>query len=189
MVAELGDSDMSWSHVGSVHAIAGAHFDVKSIPKQEAFSGKDADWREFSFTFKSYAYTLGIGSTLAAAEALPEAPVMSDMVAEVQEQSVLLYHLLIQVCKGKSRKVCMAAEEGNGFRLWWDLKREYEKPIPGRFQSWLCQLLNPKHWADSTAENFVTLLMDWELSIVNYEKQSGKKFDEDNKIATVIADQ
>ena len=80
----------------------------------------------------------------------------------------------------------MKSEEGDGFKLWWQLKREYESTVPGRHQAMFMALLKPEHWKEMSASQFEQALVDWELDFQNYEKQSGKAFDDDNCIATIL---
>ena len=131
--------------------------DARSVPKCDSFSGKDEDWIEWSFTFRSYVFVLGLGPTLIMCEALGAAPEAGDMEPTVARQSELLYHLLVQMLKGKAKKKAMAAEVSNGFKLWFELKESYERAVPGRHQSMLMQLLRPR-WAHVAPKEFESYL-------------------------------
>ncbi len=48
--------------------------DPQSIPKAEPFDGKDENWAHWSFTFKSFAWLLGLLENLEACEHLAVAP-------------------------------------------------------------------------------------------------------------------
>ena len=79
----------------------------------------------------------------------------------------------------------MTTEVANGFKLWVELKKSYESVIPGRHQTMLMALLRTD-WTAAASRDFESALIDWELSTQRYEAQSGKHFDDDNKIATVL---
>ena len=99
--------------------------DARSVPKCESFSGKDEYWSEWSFAFRSYVFVLGLGPSLILCESLGVAPETGDMEPNVVRQSELLYHLLVQMLKGKSKKKAMTVEVSNGFKLWFELKESY----------------------------------------------------------------
>ena len=117
--------------------------DSKSIPKADSFNGKVEDWSEWKFGFKSYITMLGLSGMVREAEANPEEPEIIDMTPEAEHQAHLLYHLLVQLCKGKARNIARGVEEGNGFKLWRALLREYEPDAAGRHQGMLGGLLAP----------------------------------------------
>jgi hypothetical protein len=121
-----------------------------------------------------------------AAMALAEPPELGDMTEPTAQQARMLYHVLVQVLKGKAKKLAMASEEGNGFKLWVALCREYESSVPGRHQSMLMALLKPLRWEHAKAADFEPLLLEWELEVQRYERQTGKSFDDDNRVATVL---
>ena len=78
-------------------------WDIRSIPKQEPFSGKEEDWAEWVFTFKSYAYCLGMSHGLREVETLTEYPDLVDMSNYMERQSELLYHVLVQLLRTEDR--------------------------------------------------------------------------------------
>ena len=109
-------------------------WDIRTVPKAESFLGKDEDWNEWAFSFRNHFYMLGSADLLEQAGASVTAPETTDMTEDVQSKSAMLYHVLVQLLKGKARRVAMASERGNGFKLWWELVRAYESHIPGRHQ-------------------------------------------------------
>jgi len=161
-------------------------WDIRSIPKAEQFSGNDQDWNEWAFSFRSYVYVLGLAELVEQAGDAEAAPESVDMSEEVRPKGEMLYHVLVQLLKGKARRIAMTVERGNGFKLWWELRRAYESHIPGRHQSMLMSLLKPEKWANVKSEDFEVSLLEWELDIQRYEQQSGKTFDDDHKVATVL---
>ena len=160
--------------------------DSKSIPKADSFNGKVEDWSEWKFGFKSYITMLGLSGMVREAEANPEEPEILDMTPEAEHQAHLLYHLLVQLCKGKARNIARGVEEGNGFKLWRALLREYEPDAAGRHQGMLGGLLAPTSWANLDKHSFESKFVEWEQAIVEYERQSHKRFDDDNKVAVVL---
>ena len=120
-----------------------------------------------------------------AVELLADPPDLVDMTREAEANAIMLYHVLVQMLKGKSKKRAMACEVGNGFKLWWELRHAYESMIPGRHQSMLMALLKPD-WSSVPARDFESAILDWELAVQRYEQQSTKNFDDDNKLATVL---
>ena len=84
--------------------------DAKTVPKVDTFSGKFEDWREWKFGFVSYISLLGGGQLLREAAAQPGEIVMSELTAETLHQGHLLYHLLVQITRGKARQLAMTHE-------------------------------------------------------------------------------
>ena len=166
--------------------MAAPMLDSKSIPKADTFNGKVEDWAEWKFGFKSYVTMLGLSIKMREAELNPEEPELIDMTTDAEQSAHLLYHLLVQLCKGKARNVARGTEEGNGFKLWRALLREYEPDAAGRHQGMLGGLLAPTSWANLNKHDFESKFIEWEQAIVEYERQSHKRFDDDNKVAVVL---
>ena len=94
--------------------------------------------------------------------------------------------MLVQLLKGKARRIAMSCEQGNEYKLWYELIRGYESKIPGRHQAMLMSLPMPEKWAAVRGDAFEVELLEWELDVQRYEQQTGKVFDDDNKVATVM---
>ena len=172
--------------LGKMAATSAVRWDIKSVPKAETFSGKVEDWIEWSFAFRSYAFVLGIQQEMRAVDAMRDPPETVDMTPEIERSGELLCHVLLKLLKGKARLIAMSSEQGNGYKLWYELIRSYESKIPGRHQAMLMSLLKPERWTGVKGDAFESELLDWELDIQRYEHQIGKKFDDDNKVATVM---
>ena len=109
-------------NIDSVTNMAAEHgFDIRQIPKPEGFSGKDEDWLEWTFTFRSYGHCIDLGEGMDHASRMATEPEMLDMTPQAESKSKMLYHLLVQLLKGKARKLAMQMTEPNGFGLWWRL--------------------------------------------------------------------
>ena len=124
-----------------VAGASSANFDLKQIPKSRSVSGKDEDWSDWTFSFRSYASLMGLGPAMKSCESLTAPPAIVDMTIDAENQAGLLYHILVQLSEGKARNLCKAAETDNGFHVWWLWIREYESTIPGRHQGMLMALL------------------------------------------------
>ena len=109
------------------------------------------------------------------------------MSADAAEKTKFLYHLTIQLVKGKAKRIAMSSPRGEGFALWWTLVRQYESQVEGRHQAMLVQIMRPIWPSDLTGEKFQEALLQWELDIQNYEHQSGELLPDKTKIAIVIA--
>ena len=83
-------------------AAAPAGWDLRSVPKCDSFSGRDADCLEWSFAFRSYAYVLQVEAQLHTCESLADSPETVDMDEPTERQSEMLYHVLVQLLKGKA---------------------------------------------------------------------------------------
>ena len=116
--------------LGKMTAAPAVSWDIKSVPKAETFSGKDEDWIEWSFAFRSYAFVLGIQQEMRAVDAMTDPPETVDMTPDIERSGELLYHVLVQLLKGKARRIAMSSEQGNGFKLWYELIRPYESKSP-----------------------------------------------------------
>ena len=58
--------------------------------------------------------------------------------------------------------------------------------LGGRHQSMLSGLLAPTGWRSSKTNEFASKLLEWEIDVASYEAQSGKVFDDDNRVAVVL---
>ena len=58
-------------------------WDIRSVPKADSFSGKDEDWNEWAFSFRTYVYMLGSAELLEQAGSHANPPETVDMTEEV----------------------------------------------------------------------------------------------------------
>ena len=119
------------------------------------------------------AYVLQVGAQIRTCEGLAEPPETVDMDEPTERQSEMLYHVLVQLLKGKARKKAMAGEVANGFKVWHELKKSYESVVPGRHQMMLMALVRP-NWMEIQSRDFESSLIDWEFSTFRDEQQSGQ---------------
>ena len=167
---------------------AGALFlDPRNLPKVDHFSGKDEEWAEWAFAFRSYMSLLGFEETMDATEKMDAPPDHSVMAESIAEKARLLFHLLVQLLRGKAKRLAMKCPRGQGYTLWWALVREYEAVVEGRHQAMLIHVMRPTWDVNMPAEKFNEALLQWELEVQQYEQQSGKTLHDDTKVAVVLS--
>ena len=62
-----------------------------------------------------------------------------------------MYHLLVQLLRGRAAAVARIAERHNGADIWILLKEEFEPGAGGRWSATLVGILDPK-WSRDAAE-------------------------------------
>ena len=116
----------------------------------ENFSGNDADWDDWKFSFIAYVNIKYFGMHELMTQAIAENVMSMDaMEDEAKRKSQQLYYILAMALKGKGRKIARTKQqvpEGNGFQLWKVLMQEYEPQVEGRHQSMLTVLLARPGW-------------------------------------------
>lgn len=87
----------------------------------------------------------------------------------------------------KPKRARSLVQESLGtYSKWRLLLAEYEPRVPGRHQAMLGGLLAPTGWKNLTRKQFETALMAWELTVNQYQAQSGKMFGDGNKVAVIL---
>ena len=74
-------------------------WDIRSVPKPDNFSGREEDWNEWKFGFRSYAHLMGLTAEMDGAAQLPDPPMAADMEVGTKARSSMLFHLLVQLLK------------------------------------------------------------------------------------------
>ena len=91
-----------------------APFDLRGIIKTEPFSGRDADWSDWAFGFRSHAALLGLGELLSATESSAQPPDLNDMDEDARRGAKLLWHVLVQAKLGPLRKASVQRRASYG---------------------------------------------------------------------------
>ena len=86
------------------------------------FDGSDAGWREWVFAFESCAGLLDLDGLMDSAVGRSSARVNDQDAGALdnglREKSRLLYHVLVQLLRGKAASIARSAERQNGADIW-----------------------------------------------------------------------
>ena len=84
------------------------------------FSGKDADWPDWSFQFDNYAGAVSseMLEHMELAGTRQDEIVLSTMAAPVKQHAANLAYILVGLVKGEIVQVFRKIERGNGFEMW-----------------------------------------------------------------------
>ena len=96
-----------------------------------------------------------------AVEDISGGPQAADMSPETLQQAKFLYHVSVQVVRGKARRIVMRSEVTNIIKLWMDLLAEYEGREPGRHQVMLVGLLKRERWTNFNVAQFDEAVLEW----------------------------
>eukprot|EP00971_Amphidinium_carterae_P013627 268573-Amphidinium_carterae.3 len=109
--------------------------DVKTLRHPGEFSGREQDWRQWSFKWEAYCALLGIEDEMTETVLHPpERLRMEGQGAEQKARSRPLYHMRVTSVSGKAFLKVKLAEKGNGYDAWSCLKtntslnKEHEEP-------------------------------------------------------------
>ena len=114
----------------------GMEFDSKLLGKPQAFSGKDEEWADWSFTTRAYLDCLdeSMSDALDLVTAGDRPLVLSAMSAPDPANSRKVYYILAQLLRGPPLLQLRQTEKGNGFLCWRKLherdtirKRRFER--------------------------------------------------------------
>ena len=119
------------------------------------FSGKEDDWRPWSFRATCWLALLpappdtdSVSDMLHTARSL-DAPIpLSSLGPEARQVSRTIFYVLVQSLSGRAYRLAESVEIGNGFELWRRLHAEYEGQAGGKKIAMLLGLLNPSWTAD-----------------------------------------
>ena len=96
--------------------------DPKNLPKVYSFSGEEAMWLEWSFGFRSYMLLLGLGGEMN--EIKQRGPPDPAILTQQQTaNSQFLFHFLVQLLKGKARRLAMKTRFCDGYLVARSSKR------------------------------------------------------------------
>ncbi len=90
--------------------------DTRSLAKPSPFSGKEADWAAWTFSFEAYCSLLHRDLTRRMEQAcdLPEDAALNDVDETTHELSRVLFALLVSLCQGKAVNILMNTQRHNG---------------------------------------------------------------------------
>ena len=162
--------------------------DTKILSRIGAFSGKDEDWRSWSFVFESTAGLIDLESILTQCEVADEFSLeLSKQAAPVQLRMKALYHLLVATVRGRALTMMQMVPKGNGAIAWKRMKLEYEPRSGGRLTAMLMGVLKPE-WDEAARKGIRTWELswkEWERSVAAYEEQATEIVGHGTKIAVL----
>ena len=160
--------------------------DTRGLLKPQSFAGKDQQWTDWAFIFRSYCSLLSprLRELMENAQ-VPPVPIGVPLDAVDQSLSRDLFHLLVLVCKGPAMQEVRRAQNAqgdNGFEAWRLLVKRYEPAERNRAFGLLNSVL--QHRFDS--KDILTSLSEWEERTRSYERSSGEKLPDGVLIATIL---
>ena len=138
--------------------------DTRTVGKLENFSGKAVDWSDWSFKATSWFALLQMEdgqspiAVLDAARDNPEVLEQGTFTVPVQNFSIILFTVLVQVVQGKALGIVKTSPRMNGLEAWRRLFREYESSSGTRLNALLGGLLNPG-WSEKPNADFMELFL------------------------------
>ena len=112
--------------------------DSKLLRAPQIFSGKDEDWREWSYSFRSLMRLMKCDACIQYAERMaPDELKLADFTPEIVVKAGQIQYLFSQACRGKAMELIQLSEEGNGLQSWARLMHEYQPKVGGRFNAML----------------------------------------------------
>ena len=150
----------------------------------DAFQGTDADWERYKFGFLTWITTVDSGYP----ELMKKAASQTDEIdlvemTEADEQlSTNLFAILVGQCQaGEIPAIAMLVPDRNGFELWRRMHARFEPENKHKPYAWLRALSNPTF--PTKESQWQRGLEEWEGEIAKYEREYGKDFDGDLKLA------
>lgn len=156
----------------------------KLVNPPDPFQGTDADWERYKFGFVTWIGTVDPSYP----DLLKKAESEKDEVAAVElsegdeQLSTNLFAILVGQCQhGEIPAMAMLVPDRNGLELWRRMYARFEPENKHKPFAWLRALSNPTF---PTKESLWQRgLEEWEGEIAKYEREYGKSFDEDLKLA------
>ena len=156
----------------------------KLVNPPDAFQGTDADWERYKFGFLTWITTVDSGYP----ELMKKAASQTDEIdlvemTEADEQlSTNLFAILVGQCQaGEIPAIAMLVPDRNGFELWRRMHARFEPENKHKPYAWLRALSNPTF--PTKESQWQRGLEEWEGEIAKYEREYGKDFDGDLKLA------
>ena len=191
---QMSDAVSHAAAAAAAAAVAGMHSNTtqrqqdsnmhKYVEKPDAFLGTVGDWERFKFSLSTWSITVDpkLPENLEACSKLTEELSEVDMTEPSIALSHKLYVILVGLAKlGDVPKMAKQIRDKNGFELWRRMCQTFEPQTTNKPLAWLRILNNPKF--PSEEHLWQKGFEDWESEVCLYEAETGKIFDEDNRLA------
>lgn len=137
--------------------------DVKGIGKLPTFDGTQSGFNDWRFRFEVSMSLLQLKDGMAAAAVSRTSLEFSDLSAQQQYKTRVLYAILVQQIQGKALSIARLVDNENGYEVWRRLVLEYDPESKIRTSRMLVGILRPTFGENS--ETFTKNLLDWEFSV------------------------
>ena len=157
--------------------------DTRVIGKPGEFAGDVTKFADWSFKMKSYlgAVDHRYQGKLMEAEQSQVTIRNATMEPDVARLSTQLYYILVMTTSGSALDKCHNAGVNEGFEAWRQFVLEWEPKLRSRFVGLRMQAMAYKFTGD-----IPSALAAFERLVRDYESQSNKKIDDDEKIGVVL---
>ena len=158
---------------------------LKGVAPPPVFSGRQEDWAEWCFKFRSAMDLLTIGKYLRLAEPVGRPITMTpqEMSPAVKKKSELLHAILVAVCNGKAFTLLKLVWENNSLGVSRLLADEYAPKAALRHAAMLSSLLKPVFY-DLT---FIEEWHAWEVKVSRYEEATSRQIPDGAKTTAFVA--
>ena len=165
--------------------------DPKTLVKPDVWHPQTVDeeqsgWPEWSFLFKSYLtfmedeYKVNFETV---EQDIDRELKLVEYTDEMRERAKKLYAYLVSFLKGRPLRVVRAILDGDGFRAWQQLCREFQ---PQTIQRELGLIQALVAYPVFEKGKIMESVMKYERLVSDYERLAGSSLDENLKIATLI---
>eukprot|EP00971_Amphidinium_carterae_P292553 5807951-Amphidinium_carterae.1 len=145
-----------------------AILDTRALTKPPRFSGRDDDWRDWSFQFTSYiglvSNKMHVQMQACARRTEPLQP-MTVLIEQLMMQSRNLYFSLVQLVGGRALAILRAIPDQHGFEAWRRLSMTL-------------------HFEPAIATNY----LQWKADVHRYQRRSGKELAVETRLQMHIAE-
>ena len=138
--------------------------DTRVLGKPPTFHGKEADYPEWHESFLSWAGLFNgvVAGHLELAKTHPREIVFDQLPAEMQVMTQMVFHMFMQICRGRALTIIRRVPRRNGFEAFRRLHDRFYIKTDGKNIADLQHLMNPVWKKDG--EEFEDDVEDWESS-------------------------
>ena len=161
--------------------------DLKLLAKPPNFAGDPEHWSNWKFALVNWLSLVDMDypSLMEQVGGRTTHVDVDEHNADLVRQTNLLYVLLASLLTGRAQVFARSIPDRNGFELWRLLSQEFEPARTSRALVQLIEVINFRLDVGGEA-TFLERLMTWERLTHEYEKQHGKKIDEDLRRACLL---
>ena len=160
---------------------------ARLLGRPKSFSGREAEWHDWSLKFGATAATLSEHASLWMSDALR---MSTEITLDQPSQGTAkifarqLYTLLIHLCEGRSLALVRGAPDHNGLEAWRLLHEWYQPKTRSRGLALLNEILG---WDFGSKEQFLQRMKDWENATLEYNRTSSAPLQEEVLVAVLIS--
>ena len=160
--------------------------DTRVLGKPPTFHGKEQEYPEWHESFLSWAGLFNgvVAGHLELAKTHPTEIIFDQLPAEMQVMTQMVFHMFMQICRGRALTIIRRVPRRNGFEAFRRLHDRFYIKTDGKNIADLQHLMNPVWKKDG--EEFEDDVEDWEKQLDDYERDSGELFPDNHKKAILM---